>query len=108
MIRTIIVFIILHIGTPTQAGEITRFGENVITNVIIHEFGHALIREFDLPVLGNEENIADSFTTLFIAQNMPDRAEEIIKDRARSWLFEAKEIKPADYNLKSEYLSIAE
>ena len=61
MIRTIIVFIILHIGTPTQAGEITRFGENVITNVTIHEFGHALIREFDLPVLGNEENIADSF-----------------------------------------------
>jgi len=29
------------------------FAEDVVLHVVLHEIGHGLIREFDLPVLGN-------------------------------------------------------
>ncbi|QBF30891.1 DUF4344 domain-containing metallopeptidase [Thalassococcus sp. S3] len=76
-------------GAGMASAEMPSFTRNVTTHVVIHELAHALIREFDLPVLGNEEVIADAFATLFIARVLPDRAEDIVKDRARSWWIEA-------------------
>lgn len=104
MIRAAILSALLLAPWPVKAEtKVTPFVENVITHLLIHELAHALIREFDLPVLGNEENIADSFSTLFIAQTMPDRAEAIIKDSARSWLVKAAETETADIDLKGEH-----
>jgi hypothetical protein len=36
--------------------------------ILMHEFGHALIDVFELPVLGKEEDAADSVATVFLAQ----------------------------------------
>ena len=41
--------------------EAYDFARNVTVAVVLHELGHALIREFDLPVLGNEVTVADAF-----------------------------------------------
>lgn len=104
MVRVLVLSALLMMSLPAKAEtEITPFARNVTTHVLLHELAHALIREFDLPVLGNEENIADSFATLFIAETMPDQAEAIVKDRARSWLVEAEEAAPGDIDLTSEH-----
>jgi hypothetical protein len=79
------------------------FALNVSRHVLLHEVAHALIREFDLPVLGNEENLADTFATVWITQHMRDDAVAILKDRARSWLVEGAEVRPEDYDLAGEH-----
>ncbi len=36
--------------------------------ILIHEFGHVFIDEFDLPVLGKEEDAADAVATVFLTR----------------------------------------
>jgi hypothetical protein len=85
------------------AQEISRFAANNVIHVVAHEIGHALIREFDLPILTYEEAMADDFATLFVLQELPERAEEILRDRMRSHLADGDE--PAIF---SEYLHDAQ
>ncbi len=82
---------------------LSHFVQNVTTHVLLHEMGHALIHEFSIPVLGNEENMADSFATNFITQNLRDNAAEIITARAQSWMIEDAEVNPQQYDLKGEH-----
>lgn len=70
---------------------LSEYTENVLTHVILHEVGHALIREFDLPILANEEVMADTFATVYIVQNMPERSLAIITSRAQSYAAEMDE-----------------
>jgi len=65
--------------TPTTLSQPTQ---DALLHVVAHEMGHAILREFDLPILGPEEDIADDFATLFIYTMFPDRAEAIIIARA--------------------------
>jgi uncharacterized protein YfcZ (UPF0381/DUF406 family) len=90
-------------GAATASESSMEFALNVSRHVVLHEFGHALIREFDLPVLGNEEDMADTFATVFITQEMRDDAVAILKDRARSWLYEGSQVAPEDYDLAGEH-----
>jgi len=89
-----------HKKIPT---ELSPFVKNVTTHVLLHEIGHALIREFNLPVLANEENMADSFATNYITQYLRDNAVEIITHRAQSWFIEDQEVNPINYDLKGEH-----
>jgi hypothetical protein len=57
--------------------------QDALLHVVAHEMGHAMLREFDLPVLGPEEDIADDFATVYIHLMLPDRAGAIIAARAR-------------------------
>lgn len=56
--------------------------ENALLHVLAHEIGHAILREFDLPIIGPEEDIADDFATIYIYMTFPDRAADIIRARA--------------------------
>ena len=92
MIKALVFSTVIFAGTCAQAQtSLSQHTENVLTHVILHEMGHALIREFDLPVLANEEVMADAFATTYIVQNMPERAVEIITARAISWELEGDE-----------------
>ena len=44
--------------------------------VLLHEFGHVLIRDFDVPILGLEENAADTLAAVALIQ-----ADEFQSDR---------------------------
>jgi hypothetical protein len=57
--------------------------------------GHALVREFDIPILGNEETVADAFATYYLTTYMPDRALDAITARVTSLMIEAPDT-PAD------------
>lgn len=83
----------LLLGHPgwAMAQEVSRFTANNLIHVVAHEMGHALIREFDLPILTYEEAMADDFATLFILEHLPDRAPDILRDRMRSHLADGDE-----------------
>ena len=53
-------------------------------HVLLHEMSPALIYEFKLPMLGNEEVMADTFANVVVSQTYRDDAVAIIKDRAGS------------------------
>ena len=86
------------------AKDLQEFEKGVLTHVLYHELGHALIREFGLPVLANEEAMADSFASVWITQKLRDDAPSIITSRARSWILEDSEFGPETYDFKSEHL----
>lgn len=71
------------------------FARDVTLHVVLHEIGHGLIREFDIPVLGNEETVADAFATCYLTTHMPERALNVITARVRSLMIEAPDT-PAD------------
>jgi putative metallopeptidase DUF4344 len=55
--------------------------------VLTHELGHAFISEFDLPVLGKEEDAADTFATLAFLLIGTDRSRQFLVNTAQGlWL----------------------
>ena len=95
------------LGSNTVQAEensVSSFGVNVATHVLYHELAHALIREFHLPVLANEEAMADTFSTVAVTLWHRDSAPSIIHDRVRSWLFEDSQVLPENYDFKGEHL----
>lgn len=87
---------------PTDV-VVTPFAKDVLLHVVLHELGHALVREFDLPVLGNEETLADAFATHYLLHHLPDRASAVLEARVRSWLIEAGEVPRADWPVNGEH-----
>ena len=83
--------------------KVTPFAENVVLHVVLHELGHALVREFDLPILGNEETLADSFATVYLTRYMPEQAPAVLEARVRSLMFEASEVPRAEWEVQGEH-----
>jgi hypothetical protein len=67
---------------------------DALVHVVAHEIGHALLREFDLPILGPEEAIADDFATVYVHMTFPDRAGAIVSARADQNLADGEETGP--------------
>jgi hypothetical protein len=85
------------------AVEVTSFAKDVTLHVVLHELGHALIREFDLPILGNEETMADAFATHYLTTHLPDRAADVLKARTTSLMIEAREVSRAEWTVAGEH-----
>ncbi len=51
--------------TPTRLGELFAELEYF---VLFHEVGHALVDQWDLPVVGREEDAVDAFSTIFMTE----------------------------------------
>ncbi len=60
--------------------------DNVFLHIVAHEMGHAMIREFDLPVTASEEAMADAFAVVALHYEFPTRAADIVADRAAAHL----------------------
>lgn len=83
--------------------SITPFARDVATHVVLHEIAHALVREFDLPVLANEETMADAFATHYLIHHMPERAAAVIAARVKSLMVEAKEVPREKWPVNGEH-----
>lgn len=90
-------------GAREAAFEVTPFARDVVMHVVLHELGHGLIREFDLPILGNEETMADAFATHYLVMHMPDRAVEVLKARVTSLMIEAGEVPREQWPVRGEH-----
>lgn len=50
--------------------------------ILMHEFGHALIHELDLPLVGSEEDAADEFATVVCAQALGPKGRTMAMNAA--------------------------
>lgn len=90
-----------------EAIEVSQFARDVILHVVLHELGHALVREFDLPILGNEETLADAFATHYLTSYLPERAEATLLARVQSLMMEASEVPRQEWTVAGEHNSDA-
>jgi len=88
------------------ADDAARLASFVVGNlyfVLVHEFGHAVISQLKLPVLGREEDAADSFATLSMMFIRTDLSHTVVREAARGlWLIAQRDKKanqqPAAYD----------
>ncbi len=66
-----------------QRSEVTEFVVGNALFVLAHELGHAAVSEFDLPVLGREEDAVDIFATLALLHIGSDLSHRVLIDAAR-------------------------
>lgn len=71
------------------------FVENNLIHIFLHETGHALIDQFQLPVIGQEEDAVDAFATVE-AMRMFDDAEGLLLDTADAMLIMDEQIEAFD------------
>ncbi len=87
--------------------ELSAFARDVAMHVVLHELGHALVREFDLPILSNEEAMADAFATHYLTMHVPERALEVLLARTTSLMIEAREVPRDEWPVGGEHGSDA-
>lgn len=71
--------------TEEQQLAATEFAINNSFFVMQHEIGHLFVGEFGLPVLGKEEDAADSLAALFLLNQQTEEANQALIDSADGW-----------------------
>lgn len=74
---------------PAERSAPSQFATANIMFVLLHELGHAAISEFQLPVLGREEDAADTFATLSLLYVGTDVSHRVLTDTARGLMYVA-------------------
>lgn len=92
---------------PDDAPPLSKFATDVTLHVVLHELGHALVREFDLPVLGNEETMAEAFATHYLTTHLPERALDVLRARVASLMLEANAVPRSEWPVNGEHDSDA-
>ena len=65
--------------------QIVEFVAGNMLFVLLHELGHAAISEMGLPVLGREEDAADSFAATRLIRIGPQISNEVLTEAAKGW-----------------------
>lgn len=76
----------LTVCSTVRANPDTQY-DIAISNIILimhHEIGHALVDQFGLPVIGQEEDAVDAFATLMVLETYEEPAP-ILLDAAATW-----------------------
>lgn len=76
------------LSTSTAHGRgLSEFVEANAIHTLFHEIAHGIIDQFQLPVIGQEEDAADAFATLEVINMLEEDASQILVDVAASWLY---------------------
>ena len=72
--------------------------------VLFHEGGHMLVSEFELPVLGKEEDAVDSLSTMVLLEAGSEDLDQAISDAADGWFLSDAAMSPdAEYAFWDEH-----
>lgn len=84
--------------TAEQVEEGQRFVVNNAIFILFHEAGHMLVSEFNLPVLGREEDAVDALSSVLLLGAEDEDLNTTMQDAADGWflLDEAKEDGPQE------------
>jgi len=94
-------------GAALSPVPVSAFAADVTIHVVLHEMGHAVIREFDLMVLGNEETMADAFATHMLTEHFPEHAARVLSARVTSLMIEADDVPRDQWTVRGEHDSDA-
>jgi hypothetical protein len=76
--------------SPQMKRDIVEFVVGNTIFVLAHEMGHGLINEMNMPVLGREEDAADSFA-IVTALNIGSKfSEQVLMEATKGWVLSAK------------------
>jgi hypothetical protein len=84
--------------TPKQQAEAMDVAMHDAMFTLYHESGHLLIDELKLPVLGKEEDAADTLAVIQILESVQDKAElaRTLNDVADDWYYSSLRATQAD------------
>ncbi|TDQ63635.1 putative metallopeptidase DUF4344 [Maritalea mobilis] len=71
--------------TDEQYDEAVEFAQNNTRFVLYHEFGHLVIAQFGLPILGKEEDAADNIASVILLGERDEEYDNILFDAADGW-----------------------
>jgi hypothetical protein len=73
--------------TSEEKRKLVEFVSGNLLFVLGHEAGHALISELGIPVIGREEDGADSFSTLMALKTGDRYADSVLINAATGWFY---------------------
>jgi hypothetical protein len=76
--------------SPEAKRQLVEFVLGNTLFVMAHEMGHALMYEMNMPVLGREEDAADSFAVVTALQIGTGFSERVLLEAAKGWVLSAK------------------
>jgi hypothetical protein len=82
--------------SPQEKRELVEFTVGKTLFVMAHEMGHVVINELDLPVLGREEDAADSFAIIMALQLRSAFSERVLMETAKGWVLSSYRDKKAN------------
>lgn len=71
--------------TDEQTQGAIVFAQRAAAYVLYHEIGHMFVSQFELPILGREEDAADNIATLMLLHAETEEKDNILLDSAHSW-----------------------
>jgi hypothetical protein len=92
--------------SPADRKELIEFVFGNMLFVLLHELGHVHIAEMGLPVLGQEEDAADSFAIISMLVVGSKFSDKVLMQATRGWFAAARRdtrrrVKPAFYDAHS-------
>ena len=76
--------------SPQAKKQLVEFVIGNTLFVMAHEMGHALIYEMNMPVLGREEDAADSFAVVTALKMRSAFSERVLIEAAKGWVLTSK------------------
>lgn len=73
--------------TNAQRDAAVEFTLNNSRHLLLHEIGHLLVHQLDLPVLGREEDAVDTLATLIFLEIGGEEAYRVLVDTVDGWRF---------------------
>lgn len=77
--------------TEAQYNQAAAFAVNATAATLYHEVGHMLISQFQLPILGKEEDAADNIATVILLAAEDDKKDAMLIDAANSFFYSNNE-----------------
>lgn len=79
-----------HALTYQQVGEANRFALGNAVWILYHEIGHLLVNEFELPVLGREEDAVDHLATVTLLEAATPEMDNYLIDAVDGFFLTAR------------------